>query len=436
MGYDCPQPRGANHARKLHALSAADFKLKEARAASKPGFAGKERLLRMRRYLCGKVMTVIKQMHRVSAAANGFREAKAASAHPPMRKGRLVTQKRQLPGSASALAQRKRLMIAKANELKKRQKAVAQARLTKARHQGGQGKAIRSSNVTADQNLAPTGHNVEASAPYTIKSSPGKGLGMFTTKDIAKGTRILAEKPFFSLTEEAVVSESDPYAPNDVSKAFDRLPASEKLKYLGLHCPERPGCSLILSIYEANCFEMGSGTCIYLDASRINHSCMPNAYYSWNSSIERVTLHAVKDIAEGEEITISYCSAYHTLEERKHELEPQVRRQQMLNLNEEIADYQHDPPSARAEYGHRDEQSAILRLINLIDEEGLIYEKSLVYHDAAECALKRGSRKNALEYASKELDVDLCCVGRDSPSYTETINFFLKVYFGAEEVFD
>ena len=346
-------------------------------------------------------------------------------------------------------------MIAKANELKK-QKAVAQARLRKAGHQGRQDKVIRSSNVTADQNLAPTGHNVEASAPYTIKSSPGKGLGMFTTKDIAKGTRILAEKPFFSLTEEAVVSESDPYAPNDVSKAFDRLPASEKLKYLGLHCPERPDCSLILSIYEANCFEMGSGTCICLDASRINHSCMPNAYYSWNSSIERVTLHAVKDIAEGEEITISYCSAYHTLEERKHELEPyvftcrcpacqtdtdfgigsQVRRQQMLNLNEEIADYQHDPPTARAEYGHRDEQSAILRLINLIDEEGLIYEKSLVYHDAAECALKRGSRKNALEYASKELDVDLCCVGRDSPSYTETITFFLKVYFGAEEVFD
>ena len=132
-------------------------------------------------------------------------------------------------------------MIAKANELKK-QKAVAQARLRKAGHQGRQDKVIRSSIVTADQNLAPTGHNVEASAPYTIKSSPGKGLGMFTTKDIAKGTRILAEK--------------------------------------------------------------------------------------------------------------------------------------------------------------------------------------------------RGSRKNALEYASKELDVDLCCVGRDSPSYTETINFFLKVYFGAEEVFD
>ena len=346
-------------------------------------------------------------------------------------------------------------MIAKANELK-RQKAVARARLAKAGHRGGWDKAIRSSNVTADQNLAPTGHNVEASALYAIKSSPGKGLGMFTTKDIAKGTRILAENPFFSLTEEPVVSWSDPYAPNYVSKAFDRLPASEKRKYLGLNCPERPGCSLILSIYEANCFEMGSGTCICLDAFRINHSCIPNAYYSWNSSLERITLHAVMDIAEGEEIMVSYCSAYHTLEERKRKLEPYVftcrcpacqidtdfgigspvRRQQMIDLNEEIADYQNDPPAARAEYGHCDERSAIGRLINLIDEEGLIYEKSLAYHDAAECALKRGLRKKALRWASKELDGDLCCVGRDSPSYSETIKFFLKVYFGAEEVSD
>lgn len=30
----------------------------------------------------------------------------------------------------------------------------------------------------------------------------------------------------------------------------------------------------------------------------------------------------------------------------------------------------------------------------------------------------------ASKYASKELDVDLCCVGENSPSYKETVNFF------------
>ncbi len=345
-------------------------------------------------------------------------------------------------------------MIAKANELKKR-KAAAQKRLRKAGHQGEQDKALRSSKVTADQNLTPIAdRKIETSALYIIKSSPGKGLGMFATKDIEKGTRILAEEPFFSLTERPVVSLSDPYTPKDISEAFDRLPAKDKRKYMGLHCPERPGCSIILSIYEANCFEMESGTCICLDASRINHSCVPNAHYSWNSNIKRETLHAVKDIREGEEITVSYCPPFRTLEERKCDLEPYVfdchcpacqpytsfgissqsRRQQMFDLDQEIADYQTDPPAARAEYGHCDEQSATLRLVDLIDDEGLIYQKSMAYHDAAECALKRGLREKALTYASKELDVDLCCTGRDSPSYSETISFFLKIYFGAEEV--
>ena len=347
-------------------------------------------------------------------------------------------------------------MIAKASELKGR-KAVTQAGATKAGHQAGQDSAVNSSNFKANQNLTPiTGRNFEASAAYIIKSSPGKGLGMFASRNIRKGTRILAEKPFFSLVERPVVSLSDPYAPNDITEAFDRLLISEKYQYMSLHCPQRPDCSLIFSIYEANCFEMGSGTCICLDASRINHSCIPNAHYSWNTNIERETVHAVKDIFKGEEITISYCSALRSLEDRERELQPyvftcrcpacqtdtdfgaisQIRRLRMLDLDSEIADYQNDPPAARAEYGERDERSAILRLIKLLDEEGLVFEKSLAYHDAAQCALKRGWRERALEYADKELDLDLCCAGKDSPSYNETVAFFLKIYFGGEDDLD
>lgn len=355
------------------------------------------------------------------------------------------------------LPQNKRPMIAKVGELK-RFKAVAEAEAQRVGRQGGRYRAIWSSNVKADYCFTPiVGRNVEASALYYIKASPGKGLGMFATRDIRKGTRILSEKPFFTLSNRPRISESDPYAPNDISKAFDRLPASEQRKFMGLHCPKRPGCSLGVSIYEANCFEMGSGTCICLDASRINHSCVPNAHYSWNSSIQRQTLHAVKDISKDEEITISYCSAIRTLEERKRDLEPyvftcscpacqtdtdigirsQIRRQQMLDLDQEIADYQNDPPAAREEYGQCDERSAILRLVKLIDKEGLVYEKALAYHDAAACALKRGLRKKALKYASKELEVDLCCVGEDSPCFDETITFFRKIkYFGGEEALD
>ena len=270
---------------------------------------------------------------------------------------------------------------------------------------------------------------------------------MFASKHIRKGTRILADKPFFSLAKRPVISLSDLHAPNNISKAFDRLSVSDQRRYLDLHCPERLGLSRGICIYEANCYEMGAGTCICIDGSRINHSCIPNAHYSWNCSIKRVTVHAVKDIPIDEEITISYCSAMRNFEERQRELEPyvfacncpacqtdtefsnrsRIRRQQMRDLYQQITGYGDDPPATRTECDHRDEEFAILRLIELIDEEGLVYEKSLAYRDAAECALKRGLTEEALIYASKELDVVYRCVGRDSAYYDETIAYVQSI---------
>ena len=307
-----------------------------------------------------------------------------------------------------------------------------------------------------NEGLSNLSRHAVVSNLYTIKASPGKGLGMFAAANIRKGTRILEEKPFFSLAERPELSESDVYALDEVSEAFGRLSVGDQVKYLSLHCPERSNCSILVSIYEANCYEMGSGACICLDASRINHSCIPNAHFSWNTNIERETLHAVKDILKGEEITVSYCPAIRTFDERKSNLESyfftcccpacrrdkrfgimsQIRRLQMLDLDHKIADFQNDAVAAREEHDERNEEPAILRLVDLMDKEGLVYEKSRAYRDAAECALKQGLREEALEYAGKELDVESCCVGSDAPSYLQAITFFLKIYFGPEEIVD
>ena len=331
--------------------------------------------------------------------------------------------------------------------------AIAQAGAKQAGHRVELYRTLRSDKFNDDQSLKSTaGQHVDAPALYLIKASRGKGLGMFARENIQKGTRILAEKPFFSLAKRPQISSSDPHGQNGISRAFDRLSAIERRKYMSLHCPKRSDARFIVSIYEANCYEMGSGTCICLDASRINHSCIPNAHYSWNDNIKRITVHAVKDIFKGEEITISYNSALRTPEERKRDLEPyvfkcscpacesdtffgngsQVRRLQMLDLDRQIADYSNDPFAARKKYGEYDEMSAIRKLVNLIEKEGLVYGKLLAYHDAAECALKRGLRKRALKYASKEFEIELCCTGKDSPSLKKTQSFFLKIYFGVK----
>ena len=318
----------------------------------------------------------------------------------------------------------------------------------------GQHGVTESRNFEVRPSLNPTADfNVDSRALYIIKESPGKGLGMFATTDIQKGTRILTEKPFFTLATSPELSWSDPYAPNDISEAFDRLTNRKRLKYMQLHCPKRKDCSVLVSIYEANCYEMGQGDCICYEASRINHSCVPNSHYSWNDNIRRLTVHAVKDIHEGEEITVSYCSGFRTLEGRRRKLKPyvftclcpacqedtefgrlsRIRRREMVDLRQEIADYQNNSRAARAKYFHGDEQSAILKMLRVIDEEGLVHEKSMAYRDAVDWALEKGYREAALKYASKELDVDLCCAGKDSPSYQETKSFLQRIYDGTDE---
>lgn len=467
----------------MHGLSSVDVKLSAASATSTQSIRRKDTLLTTRRQLrnalvraqvqCFEVVVVmilksLQQKNPFTTAANELKDAKAASAYSSSKKEPLLTTKRQLlnalilkqvrctyaVGLIILISQQKTChLAAKANELELR-KATAQFGARKAGNQSGQHKANRSSKK-ADETLTPiAGRNIEAPALYVIKESLGKGFGMFAAKDIRKGTRILADKPFFSLTERPMVSLSDPQAPNDISDAFDCLSTHEQEKYLDLYCPQRPGWSRGISIYEANCYEMGSGTCICLDASRINHSCIPNAHYSWNSKIHRETVHAVKDITKDEEITISYCSTIRTLEERKRELEPyvfacscpacqtntdfgiesQIRRQHMRVLHRQTTDCRDHPPAARTECDHWDEGSAILKLISLINEEGLVYEKSLAYHDAAECALKRGLREEALIYASQELEVVFCCVGRDSPYYDETMTFVRESCLRAKDV--
>ena len=59
---------------------------------------------------------------------------------------------------------------------------------------------------------------------------------------------------------------------------------------------------------------------MFRNASRINHDCESNAHNTWNQIIQRYTVHALRDIEPGEEITINYtCYRFclYTREERQ-----------------------------------------------------------------------------------------------------------------------
>jgi hypothetical protein len=73
----------------------------------------------------------------------------------------------------------------------------------------------------------------------------------------------------------------------------------------------------VLAIYAANAFGR-----VFLLGSRINHSCLPNINFAYNSMLEKETFHAIRDITAGEELTIMYINGTNrTRSQRQAELD-------------------------------------------------------------------------------------------------------------------
>ncbi|KAG6313980.1 hypothetical protein E4U44_002173 [Claviceps purpurea] len=76
-------------------------------------------------------------------------------------------------------------------------------------------------------------------------------------------------------------------------------------------------------IFQTNCLPAGDvpeTSAIFLEACRINHDCDHNALHQWNDNIKRHTVHAVRDIDKGEEITTSYIPYLRSREWRQRAL--------------------------------------------------------------------------------------------------------------------
>ena len=271
----------------------------------------------------------------------------------------------------------------------------------------------------------------EHSHLWELRPSPGKGTGMFARKKIARGTRLLADECLVHLPE-----------PNplliDIERAFDRLRPSQQAAYTELHCPDHPGLSPIVRIWEANCFRMGKGGGIFLTASRINHSCTPNAYFAWNVNIQRETVHAIVDIQPNEEICINYSYSHSDVYSRQQKLKAygfdcdcapclqntelgrrsEARRCRMGELYALIKDVQEDVRNILARHWREDELKARLELVGLLEKEQLFQlELRNQYHCVAMCYENRHDKPKSLEYAKKAAQTALLCLGPDSEIY-------------------
>ena len=142
---------------------------------------------------------------------------------------------------------------------------------------------------------------------FNIRTSAfQKGKGAFASRDIQKGEFILSERPLFCVPT---------YAPDtlwriSIEAAVQKLSPAHLDSYLSLHnshnkCSCYP--SSLLGLFATNAFTVFDGDSgICLRASRFNHSCSPNAWYSFNSNTGDLHIYAMGTIPRGEEISVSY----------------------------------------------------------------------------------------------------------------------------------
>ena len=135
----------------------------------------------------------------------------------------------------------------------------------------------------------------------------GRGQGLVARMNIARGTRILLEKPLFT-TGNMSGNMSAEHLEKAIAEKVRGLSREQQRQFLSLH-NNHPGKHPFSGIYRTNALPCGSGSpigAVYPDICRINHSCRSNSHNSWNAALDAETIHATRDIRAGEEITIDY----------------------------------------------------------------------------------------------------------------------------------
>lgn len=216
-------------------------------------------------------------------------------------------------------------------------------------------------------------------------------MGIFAIRDIQRGTRIICEKP---LIRQPGLNSLDVLIP------FLKLSDPDRATFLSLHC--HPGAInagkeklvrlgakefptdeqlKIMAIANTNAFATEEGWVICPETSRINHSCLPNVHHCWNNFLGAETVHAVRDILEGEEILTTYIDIREDFFRRQERLDKygfqctcpccdlstsfgqasEKRRKRLLQIDRE---WSHIRNAAQA-------LTVVLKSIDLLKEEGI-----------------------------------------------------------------
>lgn len=264
---------------------------------------------------------------------------------------------------------------------------------------------------------------------FEVKHIPGKGKGLIARFDIPKGTRILCEKPLLTVRY---------MSPEDLEPVLaaklKAMPKAQQRQYFSLR-NNFPGKYVLSGITNTNSLPCGPGSRVsgvYPTICLINHSCLPNSHNNWNNEAEHETIHAVRPILTGEEITTSYdrggtstdrqaflkrffgfdceCSTCTLpLSERR---DSDTRRITIQRL-----DHAFNDPS-RMETKPFESLRDCHSLLGTLEKEFDGHPEawtSRTYYDAFQICIGHGDQARASVFAERAYKARVCCGGEDSP---------------------
>ncbi|KAJ4373764.1 hypothetical protein N0V83_002503 [Neocucurbitaria cava] len=274
--------------------------------------------------------------------------------------------------------------------------------------------------------------SLNSGSMYALKDVLGKGKGIVAIENISKGTRILSEEPVITTPE---YQQDDEWLKSHLSQQVDVLSEPQRQSFLSLHnlYPFQNIVEQSLGIIRTNALPIeadGIGGGIFLEASRINHACDNNAQKAWNQCIKRHTVHALRDIAKGEEITIYYLGLDSSREVRQKKLEDKfgfLCSCRLCSLTTELSQ-KNDEMLERIDYLDdligRDgmQMKFFLRTLRYVDERVRLYNEQgpgnsglpRAYLDAAQIAIANGDLARGRIFAERAVEGWRIANGSDS----------------------
>ncbi|KAI0127425.1 hypothetical protein BJ170DRAFT_683268 [Xylariales sp. AK1849] len=172
--------------------------------------------------------------------------------------------------------------------------------------------------------------NAPASPRWRVEEVPGKGMGLIANQNLQTGDHIMSVSASIMVDYRVYDDVSEPHYFQMQANGIDLLPHRAIFLNLSTHDEAEDYVSQVHKIILTNAFDISDAEVIrrpenekeerfytvFPEISRMNHDCRPTSHYYFDPYTFTQNVFAVRPIAAGEEITISYVDPFLPREER------------------------------------------------------------------------------------------------------------------------